>query len=272
VTPLDPAAIETRFDRVTDAVAEERRRVTDELDALRTFAEHVEDSEPKQAQPANVAPAVELSTGGAGDTLETVRRAYESTFMSVPHYDDDYGEQYARSLAAEFGPGMAGALVEGSQFTPACKKALLGAVSEAVTRREQLADALTDEQSSVAEARHALVALAEELVEIYRSTQASQPVGILDAHDARLGVLAEKCDRLLDQRQATIVEQRRSLTLPIDEFDIPSYVYSDIDTETRYPVLGALAECTETLDELRGDVKTALEQQGYDPVERESTL
>jgi hypothetical protein len=269
VTPLDPAAIETRFDRVTDAVAEERRRVTDELDALQTFADHVENSKPGQAQPANVAPAVELSTNRSSDTLETVRQAYESTFMSVPHYDDDYGEPYARSLAAEFGPEMAAALVEGSQFTQACKKALLGGVSDAVMRREQLADALTDEQSSVADARHVIVALAEELVEIYRSTQANQPIGILDAHDARLGVLAEKSDRLLDQRQATIVEQRRSLTLPIDEFDIPSYVYGDMDTETRYPVLGALADCTEVLDELRGDVQTALEQQGYDSTERQ---
>ncbi|MFC7071840.1 hypothetical protein ACFQJ7_10365 [Halovenus rubra] len=259
---IDPAAIEARLDRATKTLSEERRRVTDELDALQAFTDHVKNSKPEQAQPATVAPAVNLSVSKSNETLETVRAAYESTFMSTPHYDEDYDEPYVQSLAVEFGPEIAAALVGGEQFTQACKEGLLDAVEEAVTRRELLVDALADEESSLSEAQSVLLPLSQELAEIRRSSRANRQMGILDAHDARLTVLAEKCDRLLERRQATIVEQRRTLTLPIDELDLPSYVYTDVEREKRYPVLGTLAECIQMLDELQNDVQAALEQQG----------
>lgn len=258
-SPPDPSAVEERFEQAKAAVSEERRRVADELAALEEFADHVDRTEPTRPQTA-IAPAVEPSTGPSRDALASIRQAYESTVMAVPHYEEDYGESYVQSLAAEFGPDVAAALVGGNQFTQACKRTLLGAVSEGIERRERLVDALENEQASVAEARAVLVPLAEELLEIHRSKRANCPMGVLDGHAARLGVLAEKCDRLLGQRQSVVVDQRRSLTLPIDELDIPRYIYSDVETETSYPVLGTLADCTETVEALRDDVQSELER------------
>lgn len=256
---IDPAAVEARFDTVEQAATEERRRVVDEREALQTFAQRVRDSETTQPTPGNSAPAVALSTGGSSTTLATVREAYEATFMSVPHYDEDYGEPYAQSLVAEFGPNIAAALVGDGQLTRAHKRALLGAVDDAVQRRELLGDVLGDEQDSLREARETLCPLAEELGEISRSTGPNCPRGMLDAHDARLTVLAEKCDRLLDGRQSAIVAQRRTLTLPVDKPDIPSYVYNDVAIESTYPVLATLAECTETVEALQTTIQSTLD-------------
>jgi hypothetical protein len=262
VTPtIDPAAVEARFDTVEQAVSKERRRVVDEREALQTFTQRVRDSETAQPTPGDSEPAVALSTGGSSATLATVRQAYEATFMSVSHYEEDYGEAYAQSIAAEFGPDIAVALCSGAHLTRAHKQALLGAVDSAVQRRELLADVLGDEQDSLTEARETLCPLTEELAEIRHSLEANRAVGLLDAHDARLDVLAEKCDRLLERRQSAIVTQRRTLTLPVDEPDVPSYVYHSVDVDPTYPVLATLADCTETIDALRTEVRSALDRQ-----------
>lgn len=257
---IDPAAVETRFDAVEQAVSEERRRVVAEREALQTFAERVRNSQTVQPT-GNGAPATTISAGGFSATGDQIRDAYEATFMSVSHYDEDYGESYAQSLAAEFGPDIAAAVVSDGQLTQAHKQALLSAVEDAAERRELLGGVLGDEQDSLREARETLCPLAAELDEISRSTGPNCPLGMLDAHDARLGVLAEKCDRLLDGRQSAIVAQRRTLALPVDEPDIPSYVYQHVTVESTYPVLTTLADCTERIDALQGEVGAVLDRQ-----------
>lgn len=256
---VDPAALEARFDVAEQAVTTERRRVAAERDALRRFSEHVENTRSPRSRPSPTVPAMDLRRE-SDDSLQRIREAYERTFMAVSHYEEDYDETYAENVLEEFGPNIATVLLYGDQFTAACKRALEGSLSQSITKRERLLEALDDEQESVAEARGALVTLADELVEISRSVRTECPAGMLDAHDARIGVLVEKSEQLLNERQATVVSQRRSLTLPIDQADVPTYVYHDTDIETDYPILDTLADCVGTLETLRQEIRSTQER------------
>jgi len=162
----------------------------------------------------------------------------------------------ALATASEHTEDIAALLVNGSTFGPQHRDAVLSAVAVARDRRTCLLDCIADEADSLEETRAVLVPLAEEFTDIEWTGIASQPPTQLDAHRQRLDVLEEKCDSLLEDRQSTLVEQRHSLTLPIDYPDIPTYLYQNLDT--RYPVVSAVVRLLDRIDAVRGEIDAML--------------
>jgi len=82
---------------------------------------------------------------------------------------------------------------------------------------------------------------------------------MLDAYSARLDVLESKCQRLLDNRQSTLVEQRRK-SLPIGDPDVPRYLYQSGSISGTYPILSMTADCVHLLESVQVEIRTKLSE------------
>ena len=230
-------------DRLADAVAElrrERRRITDELEALEAFADRVrsiptEHHTPRSRRPVGVA----TETSGTATGLRRVREAYESTLMSVPHYVEEYDDTYVESLAEEFSPDIASALTDGAAFNGRCKRALLSAVDTSRSARDSLVDVVDRERKSVRDAKSELEELAAECADLGSTEFGEMRFGTLDAYRSRLRVMEGNCEALSDRRQDAIFDQRRIQRLPADVPDVTVYFYQDLDAD--YPVMSVVA-------------------------------
>lgn len=125
--PLDAA-------RQTLRVA--RRERVDERAAFDQFCKQVERT-PVDGSHGAAAPdatcAVTLRPADGG--LRTIRRAYETTVMTVPHSGTTYDSPYVERLAAELGCDLASTVHRATTLTPALKARVLDAASDAHEER-----------------------------------------------------------------------------------------------------------------------------------------
>jgi len=240
-----------RLDAARRLVRRERRRTVDEREAFDAFARRVAEA------PTDGGAAV---TGGNGPLvgarpagIAAVERAYAETVMAVPHYEEEYGDGYAASLAAEFGPQLAAGLTEGA-LTDRLRDAVVAAADRARDDRDALVDQLDVEAASLADCGERLVAVHDELDRHHRAF-AGESYGALEALHRRLGVLAETCDGIAADRQAHLREHRDDLALPEGCPDLPAYLYADLDAT--YPALAAVADAADRVADARRDVERA---------------
>jgi len=234
----------------------ERRRTVDEREAFRAFERRVRAVEDQSSAPQEGVSRVRLRTTSPAKGLRAVRDAYEATVMAVPHYGEEYDETFEQHVHAEFGPELTALLTRGEAFDTQSRRAVLAAASQAQEKRSRLLDALDAEQESFAESAEELRSVIEELSEYESAQFPSLSFGTLDAYRARLVVLEEKCNELVDDRQETLVNQRRNLSLPIEGPDIPTYVYQSL--RATYPVVSTAATTVERIDSFRRGVERAL--------------
>jgi hypothetical protein len=251
----DPDRIET----ARRAVRRERRRTVDEREAFAAFRSAVREVPAERGRPAVRTAARGLATGGAG-TIRTVHEAYGRTVMSVPHYDEEYGDTLAESLEVEFGATIAAGLLGHDRLTPELKRAVVEAAEASRLERERFVEALDAETVSLRESEERLVAVLEEVRAL-----ADEPIpdfGAQDAVRARLGVLADECDAVADDRQATVREWHDRFAVPGDVPTLPGYLYAGLDTH--YPVLATVAEVGEHVTRLRRRVERAMAEPATD--------
>lgn len=242
-----------RDGRLAAAVAElerERRRTTDELEALGAFEDRVR-AIPSEQDAFEGRQLVSVVTASAETTtgLERVQEAYESTLLSVPHYLEEYDDTYAESLAGEFSPEIAAALTDGTEFNSRCKQTLLSAVSSARSSRELLLEVIDRERDSIRETRADIQSLIEECEELKSVRFGEESFGALEAYRARFDVLADTCETLSERRQDAIFSQRHVQRLPTDVPDVTLYFYQDLDVN--YPVMSLVAELLDVIAGLR---------------------
>ena len=248
--------VEGRLARAATALRRERRRTADELKALRAFEERVQDIEPETTVSQGGTVARASVVAGPTDGLDAVREAYEETVMSVPHYDEEYGDGYVESVRAEFSPDLAAALIDGTRFNTRRKQAVLSSSSASQSARASLLETLSSEADSLEDATESLAPLAEELAEFSARSLSEAPFGTFDAYRARLAVLEETCESVADGRQSTLFEQRRTTGLPADAPDVPQYVYQGLGFD--YPVMAVVADLSAAIERIRADVEAAM--------------
>lgn len=250
-----PSVVSDRLEAAEAELGRERRRVTDELEALETFENRVRSIGTTTPSPVGHDRAVLGTTASVG-SLDRVREAYESTVMSVPHYADEYGDTYRWSLGEEFTPDLAVALTNGESFDERHKRTLLSAIEGSKSARETLLAELGAERESLADATETLLEIAEEIEELSTIPLEKRSFGALDAYHSRLGVLETKCETVSDRRQQAVFEQRRTGWLPTDVADIATYLYQDLDVT--YPVMSSVAVLVEGLCDFRLQVERAM--------------
>jgi len=200
--------------------------------------------------------AVRVAGGGSGGGQpdDPVREAYEQTVMDAPHYDDEYGDAYAESVAAEFGPDLAAALAEPRPLTPAVQRQVVAAARDARARRERLLSALAAEREALTDAKAELDAVREALVAVR-----SRPFYECDRRElARLAAdlddLEARCGGLAERRQAGDLEPSPA-SFSLSDATLPEYVYQPLPVT--HPVLDAVGAAADAVAETRRAVGRA---------------
>lgn len=258
------------FDLVRQALREERERTEIECEAFEEFATRIVDLQPasrpsirqsaqRSSQSADSAVTIQskpISSGGSRDTLETLRNDYESTIMSVPFYEAEYGDTYEESIREEFGPELATALTRSDCFSPIAKQVLLAEIEEARADREAFITTCEREHASVDEAAAMLKPIEEELQSVESISFDDQGFGALEAHRARLLTIKDNCEHAATTRQATIHHHRTEYSLPVDAPDICVYLYEEF--ETAYPILCLCSDLARRIENYRQQVERAM--------------
>lgn len=230
------------FDDALAAVEREHRRTAAERDAFVAFIERVSDISPNARGTETGLTSVRI-VSPRSDSLGTIREAYESTVMDVPHHEVEYGETFAESVREEFGPDIATLLTSGQRFEHHHKRAVLSTAKEAKELREELAGVLEEERSSIEELRNPVCTVTADVDSLEATDPEAQPADLLDGYRRRASVLGERCHELIGRRQSKLVGRRRAIALPISGPDIPTYVYRGLPTS--YPVVAVLTESIE---------------------------
>lgn len=145
-----------------EVVEREQTEVDAEAEAFEAFADAVEDiptAGPQAWQPVSFhTPQQECKQ------LGRVCTAYRETVMSVPHYDEVYGESLVENVMLELGEEMAeGLRTKQGGFTAPYKQALVRTARDAASERQRFVDTLADEADSLSTAQQSLSDLVVEL-------------------------------------------------------------------------------------------------------------
>lgn len=239
-----------RIDAALDAVADERESVRAEYEAFGAFDRRI----------AKL-PTVTVSSGPplvtdprpTGQSLERVRTAYEETVMSVPHYESEYGDTVAESLAAEFGEDVAAALCGGTVLTPEFRDAVRAATDAARHERGDFLDVLDRESASLTTAADDVADLRADLDSVREPPLSSRFDALHDRWE-RVRNLEGRVDGVALRRQETIRSHRNDL--PGVPTDLSEYLYADLSAS--YPVLATLADLADDLARARRRIERAL--------------
>jgi len=261
--------VATRFvpTHVRSAIATvetERDRTATERDAFAMFISCISDldisSGDLNRDHAPQAPTQTLVTpensGHVESQLARVRDAYRDTVMSVPHYDEDYGDSLPESLGGEFGPEIATAVLTTNQFTLHLRNRLIDGTYHTRESRRALLQGLNHELSALETADENLTRLGADLNEVL-STQSFHSWSNQDLADVRdrLHARQQECDQLAVDRQDTLQKQRIPGTHHIDH-EFMQYLYESLPVT--YPVLTDITSLVETLRTAQQGVERAL--------------
>lgn len=243
--------LSTRVRAARECVRRERGRLADEVRAFETFVADVRDI-PVAAHSRSRGGTLLVEAARDSDG-RPVRDAYESTVMSVPHYDEDYGDGVEESIAAELGSTVAAGL-RGSRFDEQCRRAVIAAARRARERRTALLDDIETEANSLDAAATAIDDIESDLEGHDDGTfEYASFEALMAARDA-LTEQAARARSIAAERQAVIREN--SFTASADrrrratgDLHLQEYLYADLDRT--YPVLSAVTELAARIDRRR---------------------
>lgn len=233
------ALIETRLGDARAALRREGRRCADEKAAFRSFCTAVADVQPSTSAGSAAGPLA-VKTAGRTRTppsLDTVRRAYEGTVMAVPHYEEEYGDAYPESLAAEFGEDVAAGMTAASAFSPELRRAVVTGAANAVRERQRFLDLLDDEFESLAAVEDDVGRVVAELSSLDDRPLSSRSFDELVTLRADVRALGNRLDERAEERQRTLAAHRRTLSGLVPS--VTEYLY--YDAARSHPALDALA-------------------------------
>ncbi|MCY4730838.1 hypothetical protein KY092_09740 [Natronomonas gomsonensis] len=231
----------------------ERRQTAAELSAFDTFIDRLREVPTGHvASPSGPSALTERPSGGG---LASVRKAYRSTVMDVPHYDEEYGNDFSEDVTEEFGSTIATILERGGTLDAQTKRTLLALAVDSRSRRVTLLDIIDAERESIETVAERLRPVAEELDTIADVEFMAESFGSLDAHRARLDTLVERCDAAAESRQRDLREHRTTAALSEGVAAVPLYLYQGFDST--FPILSFIAALGDRIEGIRSDISHA---------------
>lgn len=209
----------------------EQAEVAAESEAFEEFADRIEELDAvtvnRQTVPLGAAP-----DESANQRTEELREAYHDTVMSVPHFEDTYGETLEENVTVEFAAEVAEVFRVESPvaFTPQHKNLLANAARQTARDRTEFAEALDSELASLSTVHRELSTLLDNLDN-----------SIVPAWH-RETFLAE-LDEIQATRQSTLFS--RSLPAGYDGHTLCGYLYDD--EPWTYPGLTAAARLLDSV-------------------------
>lgn len=249
------------IERARDRVESEAELVDRERAAFRRFVARLHEMGGERLTPGEMGgkrPTAGKPTAAGGPAVATVREsspseglravrtAYRETVMGVPHYESEYGDTLAESVAAELGETLAGHVAGGQVLTPRLYEALRAASERARDDRSDFLRHLEQERESLCEVAAELNEVESRLVELEtRIDEAPTSTHLGDIGDT-LATLETRCTELANRRQTTIHGRSVREISGIEGASLLQYLYGD-RLATVTPALSDLTDCLDTI-------------------------
>jgi len=256
--------------KASEKCQEERRRVFDEHEAFKRFADRVEAIETASSKPANANSdglfmnhhhTLE-STDTIDSSLRRVVSIYEDTVMSVPHYGREYDETVFESLSAELGPDTATSLAVNNTLSQSTQRALVSRSREAASARVSLADAIGMELDALTDVESKLSAIdrrRRRLVVHLNEVNVDKTGAALDIWH-QLNDLEHETENVATERQQSLRNPPMQVDTGVDdtgEMEFYDYLYG-AKNAPRHPVLAQIADLTEKIHNNRDYVASVI--------------
>jgi hypothetical protein len=263
----------TRLDAAAERVAEERRAVVAERDALDGFLERVDEVASSNARPladggvrtgaTGASTVLGVGPGDEGpDELGEIREAFVDLVVpTVPdHVEDD---SPAAVLRDELGPEVAGALAGEGPLTPPIRAGLRESVAE---RRRELdaTEVVLDRERDRLTAVRETVGDAVDWLHAADETPLSE-LGFdeLRERHERLADIRDECDALVADRQAFLCGTTGRDGCRVSHDPFFAYLYGATATpDVDFPVLATLADLAALVGDCQRTVRGHLTRRG----------
>jgi hypothetical protein len=245
------------FEQLYSAINTEEIRTQQECKAFRAFSDQIQSLQPGNHSSSTAVashPHIRRFPSSADDYQTAVQQAYEDTIMDLSFYETEYGESYLESLSEEFGTEVATAVSSPHCFTHAAKQALLCRIAEALSKRENLLETLSDERHSIATSESELTSLISQIDHIEATMGTSSDHRTRDGYQQRLSVLSDQCESVAHNRQGVIQSQRETYCDEPSDPDLTAYLYQSV--EPTYPVLSLCSSLASQIDTLRSELSS----------------
>lgn len=241
-----------------DAIEIERVTLQREIEALDAFIARVE----------SLAGGTVVTTGGvdgstvaanqgpSGPPIRSIRECYEETVMSMPHYEEAYGEPLAESVERELGPQYAAVLSGSGHCSTPLLQGLIVQATQAKRERETVLEAIDAEESSLERARSAFADVEDAIVAAGPRALNTEPFDQLQDKWDRLGEARDRCERVLSRRQREVQEQTCRRRPEGDPVFLQDFLYDSLSV--RFPVLERGSTLVGQIDSSRGRLVDAL--------------
>lgn len=237
------------------AIRRERECVKAERDAFHEFAATVKTMTVPERQSSGTTAARLVGPNAGTNRLQAVRDRYRDTVMSVPDYEEQYGEGLQEHMAAELGEHLATAVVNGGRLTDQLRRLLVSQARAAARQRETFLETLEEEYGSVTDGYARLRTATTNLEETTDLELEQRSFPELTRHEQQLRQEIDRYERLLEDRQTEIHRENRPFRRSEGTF-LQEYLYADLPVT--FPLLGATLDLLGQLRDRRRAVSRAI--------------
>jgi hypothetical protein len=221
------------------AVERERECVRAERDAFYEFAATVETMTVPDHQSSGATAARLVGSSAGDDSLRAVRDCYRETVMSVPDYEQQYGERLGEHMRVELGDDLTTAVASGSRLTGQLRRLLVSRARAAGQQRETFLETLDDEYESVTDGYACLQTTASDLDETIDATLEQRSFPELTEYESDLRRDIDRHEQLLVDRQQEVHRENRTFRRS-EQTLLQEYLYADLPVT--FPILDATLE------------------------------
>ncbi|WP_136591664.1 DUF7260 family protein [Salinigranum halophilum] len=192
-------------------VRNELRFIRAEMEAFAEFERRVRDV-PVSPNPSPQGQAGRVQTVQLRSTPRTAHRlaqAYQSTVMSTPHYESEYGDSYDESVRVEFDETTVQVLTGDLPYTSLAKKRVLRACAHSRKTRSTFFERVDGERDELVQSLSGLERWLDTIERVAERAQSRDGEGVVGAHDD-LSRIRTKCDKLASARQESLRRDRQA--------------------------------------------------------------
>ena len=213
-----------------------------------------------QRAPTETAGALALtsSRSDSQNKLETVREQYRETAMSVPRYEEVYGESFREHLRAEFGADLASVVLRDDDLTEPIQSLLVSQATTATLERKQHLELLDAEYEAVVNANSQLQSTETVLTDVDPSYLYQYSFEELFEYEDEIRGEIETCQELIKTRQHEIHSSSNQFHSRSGKTVLQEYLYQSL--ETSFPVLSTALGQVRKLNDRRQAVIDSLTQ------------
>lgn len=234
----------------------EIRELVAERDAYRAFAEAIDGIPAGASARAMATPQTVQTVDTSGPSVAHVRRAFEETIREVDHYEEAYGESWDEHLGNEFDDELITGLRRSGQVSQPIKRVLEQGALEAASKRDELLQVLSTEQSAVGEATDSLEAVESKLVSMNEVPLHDRSFEELQSIHSTFDTLSDRNEQVASCRQRQIHREIRCGFLDSPDMTLQEYLYEPIPVT--YPVLDSATSLSAALQQARRRLRAAM--------------